>query len=330
MNRQEFERILKERILIFDGATGTNLQLHNPTVDDYAGKEGCTEILLETHPEWIEELHASFFKVGCQVVETNSFGANRIVFAEYGLEDRVHEFNKKSAQLAKKVAQQFATKELPRYVAGSMGPGTKLPSLGHTTFDILRKNYAEQAYGLIDGGADILLIETCQDILQTKAATVGAFDAMAKAKKDLPVMVQVTVETTGTLLLGTEMAAAITALEPYPIASLGMNCATGPSEMSEHVRTLSQQWARPISVLPNAGLPENVGGRAVYKLTPTQLADHLKDFVTRFGVNIVGGCCGTTPAHLKAVVDAVKNLAPSARRPVNPSACSSLYIQVPF
>jgi 5-methyltetrahydrofolate--homocysteine methyltransferase len=276
MTRQEFEQILKERILIFDGATGTNLQLHNPTVDDYAGKEGCTEILLETHPQWIEDLHASFFKAGCQVVETNSFGANRIVFSEYGLENRVHEFNLKAAQLAKKVAQQFSTQETPRYVAGSMGPGTKLPSLGHTTFDIIRRNYAEQAGGLIDGGADILLIETCQDILQTKAATVGTFDALAKAKKDLPVMVQVTVETTGTLLLGTEMPAAITALEPYPIASLGMNCATGPQEMSEHVRTLSQQWPRYISVLPNAGLPENVGGQAIYKLTPAQLAEHLK------------------------------------------------------
>src|SRR5437660_7825813 len=185
MTRQEFERLLKERVLLFDGATGTNLQLHNPTVDDYAGKEGCTEILLETHPEWIEELHASFFKVGCQVVETNSFGANRIVFAEYGLENRVHEFNAKAAQLAKKVAAQFSTKDNPRFVAGSMGPGTKLPSLGHTTFDILRRNYAEQARGLIDGGADLLLIETCQDILQVKAAATGAFDALAAAKKDL-------------------------------------------------------------------------------------------------------------------------------------------------
>src|ERR1043165_4031404 len=190
MTPEQFQRLLKERILIFDGATGTNLQLHNPTVDDYAGKEGCTEILLETHPEWIEDLHASFFKAGCQVVETNSFGANRIVFSEYGLEDRVHEFNQKAAALAKKVAQSFSTPEKPRYVAGSMGPGTKLPSLGHTTFDVIRRNYAEQAGGLIDGGVDILLVETCQDLLQTKAATIGTFDALARAKKDLPVMVQ--------------------------------------------------------------------------------------------------------------------------------------------
>src|SRR4029077_7478699 len=264
------------------------------------------------------------------VVETNSFGANRIVFSEYGLEDRVHEFNVKAAQLARKVANQFSTKDNPHFVAGSMGPGTKLPSLGHTTFDIIRKNYAEQAEGLIDGGVDLLLIETGEDILQAKAATVGVFDALAKTKKDMPVMVQVTVEATGTLLLGTEMSAAITALEPFPIASLGMNCATGPQEMSEHVRTLSQQWPRLISVLPNAGLPENVGGRAVYKLTPEQLASHLKDFVTRFGVNIVGGCCGTTPQHLKAVVDAVGKLSPVARRPATAAACSSLYIQVPF
>src|SRR5258708_2332636 len=323
MTRQEFERLLKERIVIFDGGTGTNPQLHNPAVDDYAGKEGCTEILLETHPKWIEDLHASFFKAGCHVVETNSFGANRIVFAEYGLENRVHEFNFKAAQLAKKVAAQFSTKANPRYVAGSMGPGTKLPSLGHTTFDILRRNYAEQAEGLIDGGADILLIETCQDILQTKAAAVGSFDALAKTKKDLPVMVQVTVETTGTLLLGTEMAAAITALEPLPIASMGMNCATGPQEMSEHVRTLSQQWPRLISVLPNAGLPENVGGRAVYKLTPDELAEHLKDFVVRFGVNIVGGCCGTTPEHLAKAVQVVGKLAPVARKIQTIPAASS-------
>src|ERR1700730_19279909 len=194
VTRQEYEKILKEHILIFDGATGTNLQLHNPTVDDYGGKEGCTEILLETHPQWIEDLHASFFTAGCQVVETNSFGANRIVFAEYGLETRVHEFNLKAAALAKKVALQFSTKDNPRFAAGSMGPGTKLPSLGHTTFDIIRRNYAEQAEGLIEGGVDLLLIETCQDILQAKAAAIGTFDALAKKKKDLPVMVQVTVE----------------------------------------------------------------------------------------------------------------------------------------
>src|SRR6266567_3230207 len=195
MTPQEFERLLRERILIFDGATGTNLQLHNPTVDDYAGKEGCTEILLDTHPKWIEDLHASFFEVGCQVVETDSFGANRIVLSEYGIADRAYELNVTAAKLAKKVAQQFSTKDNPRFVAGSMGPGTKLPSLGHTTFDLIRKNYAEQAEGLIDGGVDLLLIETCQDILQTKAATVGALDALAKTKKDLPIMVQVTVET---------------------------------------------------------------------------------------------------------------------------------------
>jgi len=330
MTKQEFEQFLKERILIFDGATGTNLQLHNPTVDDYAGKEGCTEILLDTHPEWIEELHASFFKAGCHIVETDSFGANRIVLAEYGIAERAYDLNVKAAQLAKKVAQQFATKESPRFVAGSMGPGTKLPSLGQASFDTLRTNYEEQARGLIDGGADLLLIETCQDILQVKAATVGTLDALAKTKKDLPVMVQVTVETTGTLLIGTEMNAVITAMEPYPIVSLGMNCATGPQEMSEHVRTLSQLWPRYISVLPNAGLPENDRGRAVYKLTPDQLASHLKDFVTRFGVNVVGGCCGTTPAHLAKVVEAVKNLSPMTRKVVATPAASSLYIQVPF
>ncbi len=330
MDRREFERILRERVVVFDGATGTNLQLHNPTVDDYAGLEGCTEILLDTHPDWIEGLHASFFKAGCQVVETNSFGANRIVLSEYGIAERAYELNVKAAKLARKVAADFSTPAFPRYVAGSMGPGTKLPSLGHTDFDTIRRNYAEQAKGLVDGGVDLLLIETCQDILQVKAAAVGVFDTLAALKKDVPVMVQVTVEATGTLLLGTEMAAAITALEPYPIVSMGMNCATGPQEMSEHVRTLSQQWPRYISVLPNAGLPENDGGRAVYKLTPSELAAHLKDFVTRFGVNIVGGCCGTTPAHLAAVVEAVKTITPPVRQVTAVPAASSLYIQVPF
>ena len=330
MNRSAFDQLLRERILIFDGATGTNLQLHNPTVDDYAGLEGCTEILLDTHPDWIEELHASFFKVGCQIVETDSFGANRVVLADFGIAQRAHELNVKAAQLARKVAHQFSTKEFPRYVAGSMGPGTKLPSLLHIGFDALRESYTEQAAGLIEGGADLLLIETCQDILQTKAAVVASLAAMARAKKEIPIMVQVTVETTGTLLLGTEISAAMTALAPYPIASFGMNCATGPSEMSEHVRTLSQQWGRPISVLPNAGLPENDGGRAVYKLTPDELATHLKDFVTRFGVTIVGGCCGTTPEHLAKVVQAIRPLSPVARTPTITPACSSLYIQVPL
>jgi len=330
MTPAEFKKLLAERILIFDGATGTNLQLHNPTVDDYAGLEGCTEILLDTHPDWIEELHASFFKVGCQIVETDSFGANRIVLAEYNIPERAYELNVKAAKLARKVAQQFSTNGFPRYVAGSMGPGTKLPSLGHATFDMLRESYEEQARGLIDGGADLLLIETCQDVLQIKAAIVASLDAMKRLKKEVPIMTQVTVESTGTMLVGTEMAAAIAALDPYPIASLGMNCATGPQEMSEHVRTLSQLWDRPISVLPNAGLPENDGGRAVYKLSPAELAAHLKDFVQRYGVNIVGGCCGTSPAHLEAVVKALQGVSPTPRQVQRIPSASSLYIPVPF
>jgi len=330
MTPLQFQQFLKEHVLIFDGATGTNLQLHNPTADDYAGLEGCTEILLDTHPEWIEELHASFLKVGSQIIETNSFGANQVVLADFGIADRAYELNKKAAALAKRVASSFQTPDMPRFIAGSMGPGTKIPSLGHTTFDTLRHSYAEQATGLIDGGVDLLLVETCQDILQTKAAIVGIQDAFHSRKVELPIMAQVTVETTGTLLVGTEMSAAIAALEPYHLASLGMNCATGPQEMAEHVRTLSQQWDRPISVLPNAGLPENVGGRAVYKLTPQELAAHLKDFVTRFGVNIVGGCCGTTPEHLRAVVEALKGILPPPRQVTRQPSASSIFIQVPF
>lgn len=325
MKIEQYRQILSERILILDGAMGTNLQRYDPTLDDYQGKEGCTEILNFTRPQWLKEVHASFFEAGCDAIETNSFGSNRIVLAEYDLQDKVLEYNREAAKIAKEVAQSFSKKGHPRFVVGSMGPGTKLPSLGHTNFDTLRFNYAEQAQGLLEGGVDILLIETCQDLLQVKAAINGSLDAMKKLKLRVPLNVQVTIEATGTMLVGSDMPTAITVLECFPVDTIGLNCATGPTEMSEHVRTLGQMTDRYISCLPNAGLPENVGGQAVYKLTPDELAMHLKDFVQRHGVNVAGGCCGTTPEHLRKVVDALKNVTPLKRQLKKSAMVSSTY-----
>ncbi len=326
MELSEYQKILAERIFVFDGAMGTNLQRFNPTVDDYEGKEGCTEVLCYSRPNWLKEIHAGFFKAGCDIVETNSFGANKLVLGEYDLGDKAFEYNVTAAKIAKDVAMQFSTKDKPRYVAGSIGPGTKLPSLGHIDFDTLRRNYAEQSEGLLVGGADLLLVETCQDLLQVKAAINGALDAMKKLKQRVPLNVQVTIESTGTMLVGSDMATAITVIESFPVDTIGLNCATGPLEMSEHVRTLGQLSTRYISVLPNAGLPENVGGHAVYKLTPLELANHLEEFVKSHGVNVVGGCCGTTFEHLAAVVERVGKLSPVKRSPKHVASAASLYL----
>src|SRR5713226_3718263 len=326
----DFIQTVKERVVVYDGAMGTNIQARNPTLDDYWGKENCSEVLVLSRPDIIREIHADFFRVGCDIVETNTFGGSRIVLAEFELPDRVHEINLKAAQLAKEVAQQFSTKDRPRFVAGSMGPTTKLPSLGHISFDAMLASYEEQAAALIEGGVDVLLIETCQDLLQAKIATVAVLEAMRKAGKRLPVTVQVTLQESGTMLLGTEIGAALTALEPYDVDIIGLNCATGPVEMNEAVRYLGLNSTKHISILPNAGLPQNVGGHAVYKLARKDLADYHKHFVQDYGVRIVGGCCGTTPEHLKAVVDAVSGVEP-AQRDVKPvGAASSAYTSVPL
>ncbi|HOW18646.1 MAG TPA: homocysteine S-methyltransferase family protein, partial [Phycisphaerae bacterium] len=302
----EFLRALKERVLVFDGAMGTNVHRYELPLSEYNGLENCTEILNLTRPDVIREIHASFLEVGCDAIETNTFGANKVVFAEFGLVDRVYEINRRAAEIAREAAAEFGTSERPRFVIGAMGPGTKLPSLRHTTWDVLEDSYAEQARGLLDGGVDVLLIETCQDILQAKAAIAGIEQAMAEKGRRVPIMVQVTMETTGTMLVGTDMAAAVAAIEAYPqVEVFGLNCATGPEQMSEHVRYLSANWPRKISVLPNAGLPQLVDGRPHYPLTPAELARWLKEFVEVDGVNIVGGCCGTTPEHLRAVVEAI-------------------------
>ena len=280
-------------------------------------------------PDIIRHIHADFFRVDYDVVETNTFGGTRTVLSEFGLEDRVAEINMAAAKLAREVAQQFSRKDKPRFVAGSIGPTTKLPSLGHISCDAMEAAYQEQALALIEGGVDVLLVETARDLLQAKIAVIGVFAAMEKAKKRLPVAVQATLQESGTMLLGTEIGAALTALEPFDVDVIGMNCATRLKEMNDAVRYLGINSTKHVSVLPNAGLPQNVGGHAVYRLSPEELAQYHPHFVDHYGVRIVGGC-GTTPEHLKAVVNAVSGVEP-ARREVRPvAAASSAYSSVPL
>jgi 5-methyltetrahydrofolate--homocysteine methyltransferase len=326
----DFLEILKHRIVVFDGAMGTNIQVQNLTPDDFGGLDGCNEYLVVTKPEAVEKVHAGFLDVGCDVIETDTFGGASIVLAEYDLADKAYELNLKAAQLAKRVASDYSKKDWPRWVAGSMGPTTKLPSLGHISFLDMKKSYYDQVRGLVDGGADLLIVETCQDLLQTKSALAAIFEYFEEIKCRVPVIAQVTIEAFGTMLMGTEIGAALTALEPFPIDVIGMNCATGPKQMSENVRYLCQNSSLPVSVIPNAGIPENVGGHAHYKETPESLAADLAHFARDLGVNIVGGCCGTTPAHLRAVVEAVKNVTPVRRSVERLPAASSNFIQQPY
>ena len=325
-----FLKALKQRIVVFDGAMGTNIQVQNLTPDDFGGLDGCNEYLVITKPEAIEKVHAGFFEAGCDVVETDTFGSTSIVLAEYDIADKAYELNLRAAQLAKRVAADFSTNDKPRWVAGSMGPTTKLPSLGHISFLDMKQSYYEQTRGLVDGGVDLLIVETCQDLLQTKSALTAIFEYFKETRQRVPVIAQVTIEAFGTMLMGTEIGAALTALEPFPIDVIGMNCATGPKQMSENVRYLCQNSTLPVSVIPNAGIPENIGGHAHYKETPESLAADLAHFARDLGVNIVGGCCGTTPAHLKAVVDAVSNLLPVKRNVESLPAASSNFIQQPY
>ncbi len=328
--QNDFRETLRERVLIFDGAMGTSIQDRGLSVDDFEGQEGCNEILVLSRPQVIREIHARFLEVGCDAIETNTFGASRLVLGEYGLGERAYEINRTAARLAREVAASYSSPEQPRFVVGAMGPGTRLPSLGQIAFDDLVAMYREQARGLIDGGADVLLVETCQDLLQAKAGVIACQDAMTAAGTPRPLMVQVTLEPTGTMLLGTELGAALTALDRYDLDAIGLNCATGPQEMMEHVHFLSRHSRKAISCLPNAGLPHMEGGRACYLLTPDELADFHRHFVEQHGVSIVGGCCGTTPAHLKRVVEVIGRRAPTRRTPEHIPAASSLYSSVPF
>ncbi len=309
---------------------GTTLQKYSLTADDFGGRdlEGCNEHLVFTRPDVIEEIHSRFFEVGADIVETNTFGSSPIVLEEYNLADKCYELNKVAAELARKAALKFSTPEKPRFVAGSMGPTTKLPTLGHIEFRVLSKGFYDQALGLIDGGIDLFLIETCQDLLQIKAAIIGVKDAMHARKVTLPIMISVTIEQTGTMLLGSEVGAALTALEPYDIDILSMNCATGPKEMEDNVRFLSQNAPMMIGVYPNAGLPENVGGHAHYHLSPKEFVQWQLKFIDHYGMNVVGGCCGTTYDHIGELARAVSGRAPAARKITWTPSISSLYASV--
>ena len=324
--------VIKERIVVFDGAMGTNLQVQNLSLDDFGGPrfEGCNENLLVTRPDAVEKVHTAFLDVGCDVIETNSFNGTPVDFAEYGIADKAYEMNVRAAQLAKRIANDYSTKDKPRWVAGSMGPGRKLPTLGHISFKDLRDAYMVQARGLLDGGADLLIVETCQDLLQTKAALSAIFSVFEEKHVRVPVIAQVTIETFGTMLNGTEISAALTALAPFPIDVIGMNCGTGPRDMTGSIRYICENAPLNVSVLPNAGLPSVVEGKMHYDETPETFTAQLVHFASDFGVNIVGGCCGTTPAHLRQVVEAMQRITPKRRNPQLIPAASSIYIQQPY
>ncbi|MFE7584082.1 methionine synthase [Streptomyces gardneri] len=325
--REEFAT----RVVVADGAMGTMLQAADPTMDDFRQLEGCNEILNLTRPDIVASVHDAYFSVGVDCVETNTFGANLAALAEYGIENQVYELSEAGARIARTAADAHTAADgRPRWVLGSMGPGTKLPTLGHVTYEPLRDAFQQNAEGLIRGGADALLIETSQDLLQTKAAVIGARRALDWVGVDLPVIVQVTVETTGTMLLGSEIGAALTALEPLGIDMIGLNCATGPAEMAEHLRHLSRHARIPISVMPNAGLPVLTSDGAHYPLSPAELADAQEAFVRDYGPALVGGCCGTTPEHLREIVERVRGAAVLDRRPAPEPGASSLYSHVPF
>ena len=321
---------LATRVVVADGAMGTMLQAVDLTLDDFEGHEGCNEILNVTRPDVIADVHRAFFDVGVDCVETNTFGANYGNLIEYGIPKRVRELAYAGARIAREVADEYSRPGAPRWVLGSVGPGTKLPTLGHAPFAVLRDAYQEQVAGMIDGGVDAILIETAQDLLQAKAALIGARRALTESGVDLPVIAQVTVETTGTLLLGSEIGAALTALEPLGIDVIGLNCATGPTEMSEHLRTLSKSTSLVISCMPNAGLPVLTSDGAHYPLTPDELADAHEVFTREYGLSLVGGCCGTTPEHLRAVVERVSGRPVVERIPNHEAAAASLYQAVPF
>ena len=321
---------LRERVVVADGAMGTMLQDADLSLDDFTGLEGCNEILNVTRPDVVRGVHDAYFAVGSDAVETNTFGANHANLGEYGISERIYELAEAGARLAKEVAQGWSTPDRPRWVIGSVGPGTKLPTLGHAPYATLRDAYQQEVAGLLAGGADAVLVETSQDLLQAKSAVVGAQRAMAAAGRRVPLLAQVTVETTGTMLLGSEIGAALTALEPLGVDMVGLNCATGPTEMSEHLRYLSRHARVGLSVMPNAGLPQLGPTGATYPLTPPELASALATFVREYGTRLVGGCCGTTPEHIRQVVDAVRDLEPARRRPRTEAAAASLYQSVPF
>jgi 5-methyltetrahydrofolate--homocysteine methyltransferase len=326
---------LSQRVMVGDGAMGTQLQEADLTLDDFRGLEGCNEILNETRPDVLETIHRNYFEAGADAVETNTFGCNMSNLGDYDIADRVRDLSQRGTAIARRVADELTTPDRKRYVLGSMGPGTKLPTLGHTEYHLIRDAYAEAALGMVEAGADAILVETCQDLLQLKAAVLGSRRAMEQAGRHIPVFTHVTVETTGTMLLGSEIGAALTAIEPLGVDMIGLNCATGPAEMSEHLRYLSRHARIPVSVMPNAGLPVLGARGAEYPLQPDELAEALDGFISQFGLSLVGGCCGTTPEHIRKVAAAVApyndGTAQRGQRNVTyEPGVSSLYTAVPF
>ncbi|MDP6539027.1 MAG: methionine synthase [Planctomycetota bacterium] len=326
MTATDILSVLDRRVLVTDGAMGT--QIHAADLDlarDYHDLENCCEIINLTRPEVIRDIHEAFLAVGCDAVETNTFSGSALVLEEFGLSERTREINRTAALIAREAASDHSSADHPRFVLGSMGPGTKLPTLGQASYSQLKASYVEQALGLVDGGVDAFLIETCQDPLQCKAAIGAALSARERAGKTTHLFVSVTMEATGTMLVGTEMAAALALLEPFPIDVVSLNCATGPREMGEHVRLLGQTCTKRIGVYPNAGLPQLVNGQPFYPLTPEELADWLQRFVEEDGVNLVGGCCGTTPKHLEAVVRTIGERSPRRRDVTATPQVTSVY-----
>ena len=322
---------LREQVLFAAGPIGSTILSLKPTPEDYGGLDGCNEYLVVSKPELLEGIQRSFYAAGCDAVDSATFGANRVVFAEYDIEERVREINRLGAEQLGRLRDEFSTPEWPRYSFGTMGPGTKLPSLGHIDYDELVESYREQARGLIEGGIDVLKVETCQDLLQTKAALGAIEDVFGETGTRLPVIASVTIETTGTMLLGSDIACALTTLEALDTVDvIGINCATGPEQMVEHVRHLAQNSRRPVFIGPNAGLPEIRDGETCYPLTPEAFARYQRIFVEELGTSIAAGCCGTTPEHFEAAIAAVGRPQPKPRPETLEAACSSLYTSVPF
>jgi len=325
-----FLNALDQRILVFDGGFGTQVHTFDLSIKDYQGLENCTEVLNLSRPDVVRRIHTRYLSAGADIIETNTFGASPWVLGEFGLSAETFNINREAAQIARDSANLFMSSHKPRFVAGSIGPGTRLPSLGHITWDEMYDGYKTQAKGLMAGGVDLIIIETCQDPLQTKCAVAAVMEVFNELKKRVPVIVQVTMETTGTMLVGSDISAVYTTIEPYPIDIIGLNCATGPAEMAAHVRWLTQNSSKRISVQPNAGLPHLVDGKTCYPLAPNELADWHYRFASEYGVNIVGGCCGTTPAHIEAVVNRLEKVKPVIRKPDFTPAASSLYTPQPL
>ena len=331
LDSMTYTKAARERVLIFDGAFGTHIQTQDLSPADYGGAEleGCNENLVLTRPDVITSMHEQFLTAGVDVIETATFGAFSIPLSEYDIADRVHEINLKAAKIARDVVSGFDS-DRPRWIAGSIGPGTRFASLGQIGYHDLRDSYEEQARGLLEGGVDLFIIETMFDLLGAKAAINGCRKAMRAIGRDVPLQVQVTIEVTGRMLPGTEMSAAIAALTPLGPDVLGINCATGPAEMGEHLRVLSAQSVVPISCIPNAGMPSVVDGQMHYDLTPDELADYMERYITELGVSVIGGCCGTTTEHIAALVERCHDLTPAARTPHLEPGATSIYSHVPF